>query len=754
MEANDIFISRHLEKILDIKIIYNNNQRNEKEDRRAEIMKIAAKFYNEQLLKNKTAFEYENVLRQVCVENLIKFNIGYVDNKIELRQKILDEGYTLDDIEESKILKIPNGLIIFPYYINGKITRLNTKNPFKVKDKNEEEIKGFSIGEKIFYNIPDHDYGEEVFIVEGEHDVLTSYKKGIIDVIATGGSLKEEQIEYLRKFKSLYVFTDNDDAGRKYVEKLNEKLPEVKVFNVQYDKAYKDPDEYFRLCQNPQSTEELKNNSIELKNDKYRVYIADDVVFVKNRNFSMEFHIKSMDNKGKYSGDFIYYKGNKQEEIKLDINVGSLPRKYMEYIFPIQNAINDFYNSNFDSKSILTLLTSINFSNKKLDVIKTVAAKISLLDDKEKELVIADLEKYYVQYKDRILEEITTINNSKLDTDINYPVMTASQAFEINQHKAYMYFNQTVKDESGMKVLPCILSNDKRIIRLDLFKRKTEQHLLIIDGVFQLQAEIPTALMSNDTCSLKTKYVNKYLNGEITKELVKPDNILSEMEAYYKKVFYSEDEVFYKVLALFTYSTYTYQLFGTTAYLLLNAQKGSGKSTLSNVLSMLCCNARFTVGATEAALFRTVSLCGGTIILDEMENITSRDKTTDSLMASILKAGYAKDSGNTLRTNMETKSIEEFSVFCPKIISNIFGLDDVISDRCLSLNLKKHPAEKLNSLMNIEVFKNNYKEKIEQTTSYALLSALCYFEDLGRLLIIIYLEAQQEIRRYCDLFTQ
>lgn len=79
------------------------------------------------------------------------------------------------------------------------------------------------------------------------------------------------------------------------------------------------------------------------KNDKYKVYIVDNVVFVKNRNYSMEFHLKSMDEKGKYSGDFIYYKENKQEEIKLDVYVGSLPKKYMEFIFPIQNAINDYY---------------------------------------------------------------------------------------------------------------------------------------------------------------------------------------------------------------------------------------------------------------------------------------------------------------------------------------------------------------------------------------------------------------------------
>lgn len=727
--AKNINPKKHLGNLLGIKIRYVNGKENEI-DRIAEIWEITAEFCYKQLLANNNALKYENNIRSVSEQNLGKFMIGYMTKKSDLHDSLVKEGYSESEIQISKVLTIYDNLIIYPYFGKGKIDRFNTRNPFHIKKSNGEEIKGFSIGEKKFYNVPDFDYGDEVIIVEGEHDVITCYQNGIENVMATGGSLKEKQIESLRKFKNIYVFTDNDDAGRKYVQVLNEKLPEVQIFEIIYDKKYKDPDEFFRLCKNPPNIKDLKKSAIKLINKTTRNYISDNIVYIKNRNFSIEFTVKSIDTKGNYSGDFVYYAGGIPVDIKLNTRVGSLPKKYLALVFPIKNEINKFYNSDFESKSIATLLNIISLSYKKSDVIKIIADKISLLDEMKKESIIADIEKYHNKYRDKILEQLTAISNSKLDSNLNYPIMTASQAFNINRHKAYIYFNQIVKDECGVKVLPCLLSNDKRIIRLDLFKRKTEQHLLIIDGCFQLQSEIPTALMSNDICSLKTKYVNKYLNDEITKDMVKPEIIISEMESYYKKIFYAEDDVFYKILALFTYSTYFYQLFGSTGYLLLNAQKGSGKSTLSNVLSMLCCNARFTVGATEAALFRTVSLCGGTIILDEMENITSRDKTTDSLMASILKAGYTKDSGNTLRTNMETKSIEEFSVFCPKIISNIFGVDDVISDRCITLNLKKYPAEILSKLMNIEVFKNNYKENIEQTTSYASISSLCYYEEL------------------------
>lgn len=525
---------------------------------------------------------------------------------------------------------------------------------------------------------------------------------------------------------------DNDSAGEVDTEKVNDLLPDIKVNQVKYDTAYKDPDEYFKNNPSPRSIQELMSDAVPMKNEKYVESITNNILEYKNRNFSLSYRITHRDGTGKQRGDFTYYYNGTPITVKTDIAIDKIGKDYLTFILPMNQSIENHYDCNIESKSFTELLDIFWLSRSKSLILEQLAVIVSYEND------ITSRDKLLVTIRTRlgdkgyneVLKEINSFTNSNLDPERSYPFMPASQAYDIQKGLAYMYFNLVSTDEDGIKMVPALLSSDKRILRLDQFRRKSNQHLLIVDASFQLHEEVQTAIMNTEICSLKSKYAKMFIDNAISAEVVKPRAILQEMISLLKKVFYTEDELLYTIIALFAYSTYFYQLFGVTPYLFLNSQKGSGKSLLASVLSKLCFCCRYTVGTTEAALFRTISSCGGTIILDEMESLTSRDKTTDSLMASILKSGYSKNTGNTLRTNLETKSIEEFSLYGPKIILNIFGLEDVIEDRCLKIPMKKYPASVTNKKMNLQVFENNYSDQLEKISSEACISALINFKEI------------------------
>lgn len=289
--------------------------------------------------------------------------------------------------------------------------------------------------------------------------------------------------------------------------------------------------------------------------------------------------------------------------------------------------------------------------------------------------------------------------------------------------------NDGEKNEK-LRIIPALLTSDRRVIRLDLYRRNDPQCLLVIDQAFQLHFEIPTAIMNDETCSLTNKNALAYSDGQINTEELTIRVLISRIESHIRELYYTDDDAVYKVLALFIFATYLYQLFGEMPYLYLNGEKGAGKSLLCKILSLFCFCPKFIVGSSEAALFRSISIEGGTFILDEMENIGSREKANDSLMAAILKAGYSEDGGVTQRYNTETSSIDRFKLYSPKVIANIFGIDDVIEDRCIKIPVKKYNPKFTESKRSVKEFEEKNKEQIKQLTSYCCLSALMNFETI------------------------
>lgn len=195
--------------------------------------------------------------------------------------------------------------------------------------------------------------------------------------------------------------------------------------------------------------------------------------------------------------------------------------------------------------------------------------------------------------------------------------------------------------------------------------------------------------------------VIKYINEDYKKpEKIKIEDrgrVIEELGVVYEDIikvlkrYIDLEEDYYPLISLWIIGSYTHRDFQTYPFLFLNAMRGSGKTRLLKLISHLSFMGRGKVqtGLTEAVLFRTTP--GSTLIIDEFESVGSKEKAN---LREYLNACYKK--GATVSRNKKIKGkegedyvIEEFEPYRPIAIANIWGMEEVLEDRCITLILEK-----------------------------------------------------------------
>lgn len=152
------------------------------------------------------------------------------------------------------------------------------------------------------------------------------------------------------------------------------------------------------------------------------------------------------------------------------------------------------------------------------------------------------------------------------------------------------------------------------------------------------------------------------------------------------------------VLSLWSIATHLFGGFDTFPYLAVTSPtKRCGKSRVGELLEFVSANPENTVEISPAALFRLVHEKKPTLILEEAENLSGKNESTEALRA-ILNAGYRK--GKKVRRSAKKNEdgsyqVEEFETFCPKVIILIGNLPDTLSDRCIPIRMKRRTKENL-----------------------------------------------------------
>lgn len=201
-----------------------------------EINDVAAKFYNFLLLKHKAGEVGLNYLmhkRKLDKETIDAFNLGYAPRQWDLLFNYLTKKKykTEDMLEAGVIIKRSSGQgfidkfrgrVIFPFKgTDGKILGFNGRTIFDEQPKyiNTSSTKVFNKSAFLYglYLARVNIKKLGAVMVEGQLDVLTAYKHGLRNIVASSGTaLTLQQLAQLARYTKQLVFCyDSDLAGIK-----------------------------------------------------------------------------------------------------------------------------------------------------------------------------------------------------------------------------------------------------------------------------------------------------------------------------------------------------------------------------------------------------------------------------------------------------------------------------------------------------------------------------------------------------------
>lgn len=184
------------------------------------------------------------------------------------------------------------------------------------------------------------------------------------------------------------------------------------------------------------------------------------------------------------------------------------------------------------------------------------------------------------------------------------------------------------------------------------------------------------------------------LNPQIAVDYVKGKEVdmrecLDKIVAHIKQYVILQDVKLYTYLALWIIGTYMYRTFRYYPYLWINADKGSGKSRVMEVICPLAFNGQMSTNQTQATVFRSVDADGSTLFIDEFEKMGDEMQTG---ILTVLNGGFNVDSGNTSRMESQANGgykKKTFNSYSPKVFAGISEISDVLQDRCVKIRMLK-----------------------------------------------------------------
>jgi len=212
---------------------------------------------------------------------------------------------------------------------------------------------------------------------------------------------------------------------------------------------------------------------------------------------------------------------------------------------------------------------------------------------------------------------------------------------------------------------------------------------------------------------------------------VDPRTLFTVLRHAFESYVYVPDRGDSLLATLFLMNSYVYRLFRSTPYLLLNGPKGSGKTTAGHLFYVLGFNAEMTTHCTAASLFRTLDRMRGLVVMDETENMQTRRGSAEDPRSELLKGGYRAGAAvSRVDTNDYSRTLY-FDLYSPKVIANIYGLDDVLSDRAIPIQTRVAPKREAAALSQQPLVRQSEKWCRYRDMLYCL--ALQNHEELARI---------------------
>ncbi|WP_369024637.1 DNA primase [Mycoplasma capricolum] len=199
--------------------------------------------------------------RNISIEEIKKFEIGFASDKTNLVQKLLDKNYNSLDIEKANLGIITNSYnkdyfinrIIFPIkdennHIIGFSGRSYTKDnePKYLNTKENKVFKKSHLAYNIASALKISKALKQIIVLEGFMDVISLSRIDINNTIALmGTSLSNYHLELFKKHNlEVLLFLDGDDPGVQANIKISHQLlkQQINVKIIDNQTSY-DPDE-------------------------------------------------------------------------------------------------------------------------------------------------------------------------------------------------------------------------------------------------------------------------------------------------------------------------------------------------------------------------------------------------------------------------------------------------------------------------------------------------------------------------------
>jgi len=231
--------------------------------RALEVLDLAARFYQTQLMANETALKYLLNKRKFSKQTILDWRLGYSPNKgTALSDFLTKKGFTTDEMKRAGLVTMGRfgtrdmfrGRVMIPLcdangVVVGFTARLLSDDPNAPKYINtpatmvydkSRQIYGLHLAKEAIRK------SAMVVVVEGNLDVIASHQAGIKNVVASAGTaMTEQHLKALKRFTGdIRLSFDADRAGVNATERMIPMAQKVEVsLRIITITGAKDPDE-------------------------------------------------------------------------------------------------------------------------------------------------------------------------------------------------------------------------------------------------------------------------------------------------------------------------------------------------------------------------------------------------------------------------------------------------------------------------------------------------------------------------------
>lgn len=218
--------------------------------------------------------DYLSQVRKHSHEAILHFRLGFNDGSI---LDFLKKDYSEEVLKASGFMTakgysvIPDGCLVYPFMVKGEILYFRIKDPNKLK-KVQMPLNTRSKN-AIWYNQDAIQEDHEIFLVEGEDDVISLWDCGV-NVAGSVGMLTPIQIEYVKSHppSCIYLAFDPDTTGRRDVDVFIRTFENSNSYIVQVPDG-KDIDDLVRESDNKNGLIEQLKVSVKIPTPEERSII-------------------------------------------------------------------------------------------------------------------------------------------------------------------------------------------------------------------------------------------------------------------------------------------------------------------------------------------------------------------------------------------------------------------------------------------------------------------------------------------------